>query len=345
MWFVGLDVHQRFTVMVILSARGVRVKRERIDGPPPQTVERLRELKGKRRLAVCYEASCGYGPLHDQLRQVASRVVVAHPGRLRLIFRSKRKNDRADAQKLATLLFLDQVPGIHVPSVKVRNWRHLIEHRHRTVAKRTRTKNALRNLVRNHGLVPLPGKRLWTGKGRVWLAQLELPTSQAELQRDLLMDELAHFDRQVQRVEKELNRIADAHPGVHLLKTIPGVGPRTAEAIVAYIDDPKRFGRNKQVGSYFGLVPCQDQSGDRNRLGHITREGPSRARHLLTEAAWRGIRKSAHLQAYFERIQGGDPQRKKIALIATAHYLVRVMHAMLRTGEVWRHEEVPQKVA
>ncbi len=69
--------------------------------------------------------------VHDQLSRVAKRVVVAHPGQTRLIFRGKRKNDRIDAKKLATLLFLDQVPTVHVPSLDVRSWRNLIEFRPR----------------------------------------------------------------------------------------------------------------------------------------------------------------------------------------------------------------------
>ena len=118
--------------------------------------------------------------------------------------------------------------------------------------------------------------------------------------------------------------------------TIPGVGPRTAEAVVAYVDNPERFSRNKAVGSYFGLVPCQDASAERNRLGHITRQGPGTVRRLLVEAAWQGVWRSARIRAFFERIGQGDPQRRKIAIVATAHYLLRVMHAMLFSGQGWR---------
>ncbi len=167
---------------------------------------------------------------------------------------------------------------------------------------------------------------------------MELPTRQIALQRDVGVEELQHLDTQIKRVEKELNAIAEGHAGVYLLRTIPGVGPRTAEAVVVYIDRADRFARNMQVGSYCGLVPSQDQTGDRDRLGHITREGPATVRKLLTEAAWQGIRRSSHIRAYFERVQDGDEQRKKIALIATAHYLVRVMHSMLRSGELWRFD-------
>jgi len=263
-------------------------------------------------------------------------VIVAHPGQLRLIFKSKRKNDRADARKLATLLFLDQVPVVHVPDVDVRAWRQLIEFRHSLVGRRTQSKNGLRSLLRGHGIESPTRGRLWTKKGRAWLAEVLLPTSLAQVQRDMLLDEVVQCDGRVARVEKELVRIAAASPAVTVLRTIPGVGIRTAEAVAAYIDDPHRFRHSKTIGSYFGLVPCQDESAGKARFGHITQEGPRTVRKLLTEASWQGIRRSPEIRAHYERVRRGDPKRTKIALIGTAHYLVRVMLALLRTGEAWR---------
>jgi transposase len=343
MYYVGLDVHYRSTAVCILNANGKVVKQVSVRGAWPKMIRVLDDIE--RPFSVCYEASCGYGALHDVLRDLAKRVVVAHPGQLRLIFRSKRKNDRVDAKKLATLLFLDQVPPVYVPSVGVRSWRSFIEFRHRLVAKRTRVKNGLRSLLRGHGIVQPSGRRLWAGKGRAWLAKVALPDDAAALQRDLLLEELGTLDAQIKRVEKKLNGLGHRHPGVILLRTIPGVGPRTAEAVAAYIDDPSRFGRNKNIGAYFGLVPCQDQSAGPDRFGHITREGSATVRKLLTEAAWQGIRRSEQICHYFERVQRGDPKRKKIALIATAHYLVRVMLALLTTNETWREDQKQQQVA
>ena len=121
----------------------------------------------------------------------------------------------------------------------------------------------------------------------------------------------------LRRVETALGRTGATHPGVQLLMTIPGVGPRTAEAVMAHIDDPQRFHRIKAIGRYFGMVPSQDASAQSNRLGHITREGPSVVRHFVVEAAWQGIRRSAHLRACYERVRRADPARKKIALVAT----------------------------
>jgi len=331
MLYIGLDVHTKSCSYCIVDEGGRLVKEATMRGSWRRTVEAFKNLKEP--FSVCFEASCGYGPLHDQLAKIAERVTVAHPGHLRLIFRSKKKNDRVDAAKLAKVLLLDEVPIVHVPSMEVRAWRGTTQYRSRMVARRTRVKNNLRALLRQCGIEAPRG--LWTQRNRCWLANVELPTALDAMRRDMLLEELEHFDRQVDRIEQRLNTVVKRHAGVQLLMTIPGVGARTAEAVIAFIDDPSRFRGSKTVGSYFGLVPSQDSSGTTNHLGHITRQGPGIVRGLLTEAAWHGIRHSLRIRNYFERIQREDPGRKKIALVATAHYLVRVMYAMLRTGETW----------
>ena len=266
----------------------------------------------------------------------AARVVVAHPGLLRLMFRSKQKNDRQDAEKLATLLSLGEVPQVHVPRYEVRAGRELITFRRRLIEKRTWAKNGIRGLLRAVGQVPPRRPSLWSKAGMIWLKQLSWESPMRALKRDLLVAEMEQLTQQLQRVEQEWERFSKTHPAVEQLQTIPGVGLRTAEAVVAFLDDPQRFARGKQVGAYFGLVPAQDQSGGTNRLGHITRQGSTAVRGMLAEAAWQAARRSPSIRADFERIQRDDPSRKKIALVATAHYLSRVMGAMLRNGTVWR---------
>jgi len=338
MLHVGLDIHTTRISICVLDERGQVVHRSQVRGIEPM----LTILKGlPDRFEVCYEASCGYGHYHDLLRPLAVRVVVAHPGQLRLIFRSKNKNDRNDAERLAKLLYLGETPTVHVPSPDVRAWRELINYRAHVIAKRTRAKNTVRALLRSAGVVPPKNPGLWTKKGLAWLRQLELPTASQRLRRDLLLSEIEILVAQVKRIELELNRQARRSPAVARLRTIPGVGARTAEAVAAFVDDPHRFGTAKAVGRYFGLVPCQDQSGDRNRLGHITREGPPVVRQLVAEAAWQAIRRSPSVRAFFERVQRDDPQRQKIALVATAHYLVRVMWSMLRHGTTWQEKRPP----
>jgi transposase len=158
------------------------------------------------------------------------------------------------------------------------------------------------------------------------------------LRRDLLMEELSDLNDKIHAVTRELDRIGRSDANVGLLMTVPGVGIRTAEAFAAYMDEAKRFSNLKAVGSYLGLVPIQDQSSTTNHLGHITRQGPSVVRWLLTEAAWEAARRSRRIRTFFDRVRRNDPNRNKIAAVATAHYLARIMLAMLKSGEVWREE-------
>lgn len=333
MRYIGLDVHWGTTSVCILDENGRKEKSFTLRGHWQRVCERLEQERAGGPFTVCYEASNGYGYLYDRFSRLAERVLVAHPGQVRLIFRSKRKNDRIDAEKLAKLLYLDEVPPVYVPNAHVRAWRRLINFRQREIGGRTRIKNRLRGLLRRQGQ-EMP-KNLWSKKGLAWLAALELPEMVA-LERDLLLDELALAQLRLKRIERELDRIAQTHPGVALLRTIPGVGPRTAEAVVAWIDDPRRFAKGHKIGAYFGLVPCQDASAGRNHLGHITRQGPNAVRGLLIEAAWQAIRRSPEVRRYYELVHRQDPDRRKVALVAAAHKLLRAMLAMLRKNEPWQ---------
>ncbi len=333
---IGLDLHERTSSICILDSSGRIQRREKISGHPRRVVEFLRTIDEP--FCVCFEASTNYGWMHDELTSVATKVVVAHPSRLRLIFMSKRKNDRIDAERLAKLLYLNEVPTIYVPSIDIRSWRKLIEYRKRTVNGRTRIKCALRALLRTHGIETIRGRAIWSQKGLAWLQSLSMPTEAATFERDEAIDDIAYFNRKIDRTERKLAAIAKHHPGVTLLRTIPGVGIRTAEAFLAYVADPGRF-RAKSIGPYIGLVPSQDSSASVNRLGRITKDGPGTLRGLLAEAAWQSIRRSAGLKAFFERVKRDDPGRQKKALVATAHYLSRIMLAMLKSGETWREEE------
>src|SRR5262249_31777354 len=158
-------------------------------------------------------------------------------------------------------------------------------------------------LLRGAGVIPPKQPGLWTKKGLAWLRQLVLPTTSQPLRRGFLLEEIETPIRQGRRLEQQLNRPGQPTAAGAPPRGTPGVGIRTAEAVAAFVDDPHRFRHAKAVGSYFGLVPCQDQSGDKNRLGHITREGAPVVRQLVTEAAWQALRRSPTVRAYFERAQ------------------------------------------
>lgn len=346
MLYVGLDRHENTSTVHILREDQAKGKTFTLRGHWRNMIAHVRALRHREQqeMTVCFEASCGYGVVHEELAAFA-RVIVAHPGRLRLIFRAKRKNDRVDAEKLALLARLDQVPAVHVPAMEVRSWRELIEARQAEIRARVAIKNQIRALLRTYGMtVPAEAggpRSLWTRKGLAWLAEHVWPTKVAAMRRDLLLEKLRHSDTLVARITGQLDELARDHAGVRLLQTIPGVGPRTAETFAAYVDDPQRFARNNRIGAYIGLVPSQDASADSNRLGHITREGPATLRKMLAESAWRCVDRCPAMRQRFEHIVAGKRERRKIALIAIAHKLARIMLAMLRSGEVWSPDRIP----
>ena len=335
MYYVGLDIHQRSTSVEILDCNGKLVKRAEWKLPWPQLAQQLRQ-QAPAPFAVCFEASCGYGYLYEQFSSVAQQVKAAHPGSLRLIYKSKRKNNRVDAGKLARLLYLDAVPSVYVPGKETRLWRQTIEFRQSLLIRLVALKNQIRASLRERGIAAPSG--LWTVKGMSWFKTQGENDDAWALRRDLLIEELAELKKKIKRVELQLRKMSDPRPGTALLKTIPGIGPRTAEALVAYIDNANRFSSVRKAGSYFGWDPCQDASADKNRLGHITRNGPPTVRKLLCEAAWQSVRHSPTVKAFYDRVTRNDPDRKKIAIVATAHYLTRVAVSMLKSGEVWRED-------
>ena len=156
-------------------------------------------------------------------------------------------------------------------------------------------------------------------------------------------DGLGLLEGQLKRATKYLDVYLDSQPGGKLLMSIHGVGPRTTEAVLAYTDDVRRFGRGKGYCAYFGLTPKLDESGLSKKLGHISKQGPSVVRWLIVESAWRAIKKSPALLAFHKRVMCGQKGRKKIATVAVARKLLSIMRAMLQTGEMFNEDLVSRE--
>ena len=194
----------------------------------------------------------------------------------------KQKTDRQDAQHILGLLLKDDFPPIWVPSWENRDLRQLLWHRHRMVQARTRIMNQLQAVALNEGL--LCKKRLWREHGRQQLEAFRLAPWASRRRQDLL-ELLDRLNPTIAELSQAIEREVEKCPAAQRLMTHPGVGPLTALAFVLIIGDANRFQCGKQVASYLGLVPLEDSSGNRRRLGHITKQGSSMLRFLLVEAA------------------------------------------------------------
>ncbi len=289
---------------------------------------------------------CGIsGWVCDLLREMGVVVQVANTSDEAWRWRKvKQKNDRRDALKAARLSAVNQIREVHLPRIEVRQWRALIAFRQRLLGRRVKVKNHIRDLlVREGELLPRGGK-CWTRIGLARLEELAQPLAETDL-GELWRGELAMELRQLQAVQQEidlieqkLDAIGAADPRVQLLRTIPGVGPRLSEAIVALLDQPERFRKANQVSAYIGMVPKAFDSGETLRSGKITRHGNRIVRGLLVEVAWAGLRHNQWVRETYQRISGGKKSRRKIAIVAVGRKLLVRCWAMLRDHIGWEWE-------
>jgi transposase len=187
----------------------------------------------------------------------------------------RRKNDRCDALKLAQLAAVNQLREVYIPSLSIRQWRALIAFRQQLVRRRSKVKNHIRDLLVSEGQLLPRGAKCWTQLGRAHLEGLARPLEAVGLpelwrgQLEVELRQLQALQEEIEKVEEKLHAIASADSRVALLRTVPGVGPRLAEAIVALVDRPERFHDAQQVSAYIGMVPKELDSGETRRRGRL----------------------------------------------------------------------------
>jgi transposase len=180
----------------------------------------------------------------------------------------KQKTDRQDAQHILRLLLEDRFPQIWVPSGENRDLRQLLWHRHRMVQARARIMNQLQAVALNEGL--RCKKRLWRERGREQLESFRLARWASRRRRDLL-ELLDRLNPTIAELTRAIEQEAEKSPEAQRLMTHPGVGSLTALAFVLILGRAERFQCGKQIACYLGLVPLEDSSGEKRRLGHITK--------------------------------------------------------------------------
>lgn len=348
--YIGFDIDSKKIVACVVQ-RGQKDCYHTMTSDLGQMQQYLRQQRQEGvELHLTFEVSGESGYRYDALRPYVDTLTVSNPHKMTWVYRTSRKNDRIDARKQAVLLSIGEVPPVHIPKLQIRQWRSTIQQRRGIVYRIVSVKNRIRALLKANSLTrPAHTGSLWKAANIEWMreqAQDWAEVSAEQLWRVHLTDlleELKLLSGQLAGVTQYLDRYLAAHPGGTLLMSIPGVGPRTAEAILAYTDEVERFARSKSYAAYFGMTPKLDESGQTRRIGHISKEGPPVVRWLLVESVWRAIQKSPAIKAFYDRIVAGQTPRKKVAVVATARKLLTIMRAMLRTGELFNEELVSPK--
>jgi transposase len=218
-------------------------------------------------------------------------------------------------------------PQIWVPSPENRDLRQLLWHRHRLVQMRTRIMNQLQALAMNEGY--RWKKKLFSEQGRAQLEKFTL-APWASRRRQELLELLDRLNPTIEELTAAVEQEAKKRPDVIRLMTHPGVGPLTALAYVLIIGTPERFHCGKQIGTYVGMIPSEDSSGGKQRLGHISKQGNSLLRFLLVEAAQAAVR--IHPDWRRRYIHLAVRRHKSIAKVAMGRKLGVRLYWMWRNG-------------
>src|SRR5881227_2414988 len=282
MLIIGCDYHPAFQQIAFVDTDTGELQERRLQHR--EEAERFYRDRAAERMKVRVgmEASGHARWFERLLSELQFELWIGDAAEIRTKRVRKQKTDRQDAQLILKLLLKDDFPQIWVPSWENRDLRQLLWHRHRMVQVRTRIMNQLQALALNEGL--RCKKRLWREHGRRQLESFRLAPWASRRRRDLL-ELLDRLNPTIAELSQAIEQEAEKCPEAQRLMTHPGVGPLTALAFVLIIGKAERFQCGKQIASYLGLVPLEKSSGNRRRLGHITKQGSSMVRFLLVEAA------------------------------------------------------------
>lgn len=249
-------------------------------------------------VVVGIEATGSMGWFLQLMDELGITCLVGHPATIRKTETRRQKHDRRDAALLLQLLVENRFPAIWMPSADLRDLRALLLHRHQWVRMRTRVQNALQAIALSHGM--RRGHRLWNQDGQAAIGSLPLPPH-AGHRRDELHALARHLDEQVCRLDERVAQEARGRPRATLLMTHPGVGPVTALATEVFLGDPSRFADGKALASYVGMIPSEYSSGQRQRLGALSKQGNPFLRFLWCEATLHAVRRDPNLQRFYRR--------------------------------------------
>ena len=334
---IGIDLHKRESQLCTITADGELIEQRIVTSR-----ERFAAVLGSRAPArILLEASTESEWVARHLESLGHTVIVADPGFAAMYAtRSKRvKTDKRDARTLCEALQLGAYRAVHRASDAQRHLRAQLAVRDALVRTRTRYIALIKAAVRREGL------RLPSGEAEQTVAKLAALPLAAHVREELapLVALWSPLQTELTAADARLTAVARTHPVVTRLMTMPSVGPITALAFVAALDDITRFHSAHQVQAYLGLVPSEYSSGDRRARGHITKRGDARMRWLLVETAWRILRSPnqdlAGLKAWALAI--AQRRGKRIATVALARRVAGILYAMWPTTRRITRSAVP----
>jgi len=326
LYYIGLDIHKKVVAYCIKALDGSLIDQGKIGADRQSLGVWVKGLPGPWIGAM--EATLFTGWVYDFLKPYAVALKVAHPAMLQAITVAKKKNDRADAERIADLLRVNLLPECHMLSEEMRELRRILRYRNHLVRTAVKMQNKMSSLLMEVG-ISYSKKRL---HGKKYFHELlervdEIPPSVKELLK-LSRSGYEIFRSFQKRLVETLRANQLICDRVHRLMTIPGVGEITALTWVLEIGDSSRFTSIRQAVSYCGLCSAQRESAGKEQRGPISKKRNKHLQTILIEAAKLAPHWNEHLAIVHEReLKKGNKNR---ATLAVARKLVAYMLAVDR---------------
>jgi transposase len=334
--FIGIDVHKRSYAVCAMSEGEVVFK-----GVVPGRIEELLGLIGKRyegaEVHTAYEAGFSGLVLHRALEAAGIKSIVVNAASIEINARDRVKTDKRDATKIATQLSQGRLRGIRIPSEEEERKRTITRTREQLVRTRSAIMTQIRMKLLQFGKLAMDYTKVLSLKDvQSWLRSPELG-GELKVAVQSLACVWESLNVEIKKLEKELKAQAESDPGELIYRSVPGIGRLGARILSNELGDMKQFNNERKLFSFCGLTPSEYSSGEKIRRGHISRQGSSRIRQVLTEAAWVAIRFDADLREAYKRISqraGG-----KRAITAIGRKLLGRIRRLFKTGELYSIEE------
>lgn len=338
--FIGIDLGKRTYEMCIVDQKG---KITRTGGKTDFAgIDKLCE-KLNADDAVAIEACNLAFRIERAIRKsVGCKVCIMNAGRLAVIYMSTRKTDKEDSMKLAKLLKNhdeDELPTVTPPSDEEWERRKLLSEYRSLKCQRTKEINKLHAIFEHNGYTQFVRKDMSSEKNRDNILPLLKGYEKEEAER--LIERLTLLEKQIGLLLQKINAEVENYEKIQKVMTVPGIGPITALAYVAYVGDVKRFDNAHQVSNFIGFVPKVDNSCTICRSGHTTKQGNPLLRSLLVQAAWASV-KSKNGGALRDKYKYMAETRcigKGKSIVTIARKLGELLYLILKTDQEYK----PQK--
>jgi transposase len=332
-FYVGLDVHKDSVTSAVFRNRDPEPLRvDRLPNDHKKLGRYFERLGAEGEIRVCYEASGAGYVLQRALVDWGFACELAAPSLIPTRPGEHRKTDRRDAIKIARDFRDDRLVLIHIPTEEDERVRDVVRCRETFQREIIKSRHYILKFLRRRGFIYREGTH-WTTRHMNWIRQVLQPDSLAEEDRTVLAEYFALLEFKLQRRD-ELDRRIEAlaltpryKPVVDRITCFRGFKTQAAMVLATELGDLRRFESPRQLMAYIGLVPSEHSSGNRRRLGAITKAGNARVRHVLVQAAWHYRRRPAIGAALRKRQEGQDP-----AVLAHTwkcqHRLYKVFHRL-----------------